>query len=323
VCHSITVFEAGEHGLVTKAVTVADDRDKKASASADVAYVYANAVKPIFEAARAAGTMPPMLDRAGMAGAFDYMHVELAQNAGAATVAAVTRTRHAWVSTLLARHLGVEGKPLASLVRFFFRVAVWAGGAGARKKKEEGGKKEDKKEKKEKKKAAAAAGALAAIPERGTGEIVLPKRKRGGPKQRRPKCVRVEAGVVEAVDAASASQEEQAGGDFANLDMLADLEALAVHEGCAKARVTVAVGDVPPSRSPVVQALAEDILAALVELACRYAAAVPRLLAADNKKNPKKAPTATPMTAAFVSLWQRHLEARMAFAASVRERGCV
>jgi hypothetical protein len=108
------------------------------------------------------------------------------------------------------------------------------------------------------------------------------------------------------------------------LDMLADLEALAVREGCAKARVTVAAGDVPPSRtrSPVVQALAEDTRAALVELACRYSAAVPRLLVADSKKT-KKTPTATPMTAAFVSLWQRHIEARTAFAASVRERGCV
>jgi hypothetical protein len=320
VCHSTTVFEADEIGMVTKAVTVADKA--KASASADVAYVYDVAVKPIFEAARAAGTMPPMVDRAGMAGAFEHVPLELAQNAGAATVAAVTRTRHAWVSTLLARHLGVEGKPLVSLVRYFFRVAVWAGGAGARKKKEEGGKKEDKKEKKEKKKAAAAVGALAAIPERGAGEVVRPKRKRGGPKERRPKGVLVEAGVVEAVDAAAADQEEQAGGDFATIDMLTELEALAVHEGCAKARVTVAVGDVPPSRSPVVQALAEDMLAALVELACRYAAAMPRLLAAESKKT-KKTPTATPMTAAFVSLWQRHLQARMAFAASVRERGCV
>jgi uncharacterized protein (DUF4415 family) len=321
VCHSTTVFEADHNGLVTKAVTVADDRDKKASASADVAYVYAQAIKPIFEAARAAGTMPPMVDRAGMAGAFEHVPLELAQNAGAATVAAVTRTRHAWVSTLLARHIGFEGKPLASLVRYFFRVAVWAGGAGARKKKE-GNKTEEKKEKREKKAAAAAAGALAAIPERGAGEIVLPKRKRGGPQQRRPKCVRVDTDVVEAVDAAAADQEREAGGDFATIDMLTELEALAVHEGCAKARVTVAVGDVPPSRSPVVQALAEDVRAALVELACRYSAAVPRLLAADAKKA-KKPPAATPMTAAFVSLWQRHLQARMAFAASVRERGCV
>jgi hypothetical protein len=320
VCHSTTVFEADHNGLVNKAVAVADSDDKKASASADVAYVYDVAVKPIFEAARAAGTMPPMVDRAGMAGAFEYVPLELAQNAGAATVAAVTRTRHAWVSTLLARHLGLDGKPLGSLVRYFFRVAVWAGGAGARKKKEEGGKKEDKKEKKEKKKKAAAAGALAAIPERGTGEVVRPKRKRGGPKERRPKGVRVDAGVVEAVDAAAADQEEQAGGDFATIDMLTELEALAVHEGCAKARVTVAVGDVPPSRSPVVQALAEDVRAALVELAFRFASAMPRLLVADSKKKP---PTATPMTAAFLSLWQRHLEARMAFAASVRERGCV
>jgi hypothetical protein len=145
VCHSTTVFEADEHGLVTKAVTVADSDDKKASASADVAYVYNVAVKPIFEAAWAAGTMPPMVDRAGMAGAFEHVPLELAQNAGAATVAAVTRTRHAWVSTLLARHLGFEGKPLASLVRCFFREAVWAGGAGARKKKEDVNKKEEKK----------------------------------------------------------------------------------------------------------------------------------------------------------------------------------
>jgi hypothetical protein len=318
VCHSTTVFEADHNGLVTKAVTVADKA--KASASADVAYVYDTAVKPIFEAARAAGTMPPMVDRAGMAGAFEHVPLELAQNAGAATLAAVTRTRHAWVSTLLARHLGFDGKPLASLVRYFFRVAVWAGGAGARKKKEEGGQKEEKKEKKEKKKAAAAAGSLAAIPERGAGEIVLPKRKRGGPKQRRPKGVRVDAGVVEAVDVAAAELEREAEGDFATIDMMADLEALAVHEGCAKARVTVAVGDVPPSRSPVVQALAEDVRAALVELACRFASAMPRLLVADSKKKP---PTATPMTAAFLSLWQRHLQARMAFAASVRERGCV
>jgi hypothetical protein len=322
VCHSTTVFEADHNGLVTKAVTVADSDDKKASASADVAFVYDVAVKPIFEAARAAGTMPPMVDRAGMAGAFEHVPLELAQNAGAATVAAVTRTRHAWVSTLLARHIGFDGKPLGSLVRYFFRVAVWAGGAGARKKKEEGGTGK-KEEKKEKKKAAAAAGALAAIPERGAGEMVLPKRKRGGPKQRRPKGVRVDAGVVEAVDVAAADQEREAGGDFATIDMMADLEALAVHEGCAKARVTVAVGDVPPSRSPVVQALADETRAALIELACRFASAVPRLLAADSKKKTKKPPSATPMTAAFVSLWQRHLEARMAFAASVRERGCV
>jgi hypothetical protein len=318
VCHSTTVLEADHHGLVTKAVAVADK--EKASASADVAYVYDMAVKPIFEAARAAGAMPPMVDRAGMAGAFEHVPLELAQNAGAATVAAVTRTRHAWVSTLLARHLGIEGKPLGSLVRYFFRVAVWAGGAGARKKKEEGGKKEDKKDKK---KATAAAGPLAAIPERGAGEIVLPKRKRGGPKQRRPKGVRVDADVVVAVDAAAADHEREEGGDFATIDMLTELEALAVHEGCAKARVTVAVGDVPPSRSPVVQALAEDVRAALIELACRFASAVPRLLVADKKKSPTKPPAATPMTAAFVSLWQRHLEARMAFAASVRERGCV
>jgi hypothetical protein len=317
VCHSTTVFEADDHGLVTKAVTVADD--EKASASADVAYVYNMAVKPIFEAARAAGTMPPMVDRAGMAGAFDYLHVELAQNAGAATVAAVTRTRHAWVSTLLARHLGFDGKPLGSLVRYFFRVAVWAGGAGARKKKEEGNKKE---EKKDKKKATVAAGPLAAIPERGAGEIVLPKRKRGGPQQRRPKGVPVDTDVVVAVDAAAADHEREEGGDFATIDMLTELEALAVREGCAKARVTVAVGDVPPSRSPVVHALADETRAALVELACRYSAAMPRLLVADTKKA-NKPPAATPMTAAFVSLWQRHLEARMAFAASVRERGCV
>jgi hypothetical protein len=164
---------------------------------------------------------------------------------------------------------------------------------------------------------------LAAIPERGTGEVLLPKRKRGGPKQRRPKGVRVDADVVEAVDAAAADLEREAGGDFATMDMLAEFEALAVREGCAKARVTVAVGDVPPSRSPVVQALADRTRAAVIELACRFASAVPRLLVADTKKKTKKTPTATPMTAAFVSLWQRHLEARMAFAASVRERGFV
>jgi hypothetical protein len=164
---------------------------------------------------------------------------------------------------------------------------------------------------------------LAAIPESGTGEVVLPKRKRGGPQQRRPKVMRVDADVVVAVDAAAADLEREAGGDFATMDMLAELEALAEHEGCAKARVTVAVGDVLPSRSPVVQALADETRAALIELACRYAAAMPRLLVADTKKKTKKPPTATPMTAAFVSLWQRHLEARMTFADSVRERGCV